>query len=215
MILNFNRCDILMRLIIIYSHLLCVFYSRLYSKRWMIFIFEYVLCVTTREKTCHANNFPCRWLQRHRRKNTTTELGLSGRVARRVEVLTFSGFCFVRLMALTRRMINWVLPMGQEVCSVHPCITLSLSLSVFFILYLRSPKDNSATVMVLAHPSDCVVSLSSHRIHHFDLFTFTAPRIYFSRLLVLLYFAVAYTYMYSVPEKLSLLFIQYLRGETL
>lgn len=57
-------------------------------------------------ETCHANNLPCRWLQRHRQKHTTMEFGLSGRVAKRAEVLTFSGFCFVRLMTLTRWMIN-------------------------------------------------------------------------------------------------------------
>lgn len=76
----------------------------MYIKQDMLCVTVILQCVC--EKTYHANNLPCRWLQRHRQKHTTMEFGLSGRVAKRVEVLTFSGFCFVRLMALTRRMIN-------------------------------------------------------------------------------------------------------------
>lgn len=45
------------------------------------------------------------------------------------EVLTFSGFCFVRLMALTGGMINWVLPMGYKECTVYYTPVLYVSLS--------------------------------------------------------------------------------------
>lgn len=72
-------------------------------------------------ETRHANNLPgavythayCVHIAISLRQKHTTKTAAKRSKGRGARVLTFSGFCFIRLMALTRsRMINWVPPMG-------------------------------------------------------------------------------------------------------